>query len=308
MATPEAPKEFKSEEVAPIDTKFDATAWELEKLEWDEPWKVIYLRESNDGNYSIYKYILASESWGNKWWIRKKFESQIGAWVEWTQFTDANGNELEQDWFKKWETVYLRVPEQKIQMRENMEASWERKIVKTETYHDSGWNQDVTKNIYDDGSWSTLMKFGHTHEYTEYYPNSNVERFYSYKEGEYYDYCIYDRQGKILYTDWWHWSEALDWMDEFDKYDEKGRLIYYTDTSDYYIEYDDNNNTEKITEVPDSSSSYKIVTVREQGKSGKILSKIFVGETWKEIDLMNWWIDKLIKDMHLEKVPYIYSY
>ena len=41
---------------------------------------------------------------------------------------------------------------------------------------------------------------------------------------------------------------------------------------------------------------------------GQIISKVFIGESLKKIDIMNWWIEKLIREMHLENVPYIYEY
>ena len=35
---------------------------------------------------------------------------------------------------------------------------------------------------------------------------------------------------------------------------------------------------------------------------GQIISKVFIGESLKKIDIMNWWIEKLIREMHLENI------
>ena len=80
-------------------------------LLWDKPWQVIYLRESNDKKYDIFKYEVAT--WGTKWWIKNKYIQQIGNWIEWTQFTDINWYEIKKDIFNAWEIVYLRVPKNK---------------------------------------------------------------------------------------------------------------------------------------------------------------------------------------------------
>ena len=48
-----------------------------------EPWKMKYIRESNDKKYDIYTYKLTL--WWNKWGIKSKFESQIWKWKEWTR-------------------------------------------------------------------------------------------------------------------------------------------------------------------------------------------------------------------------------
>lgn len=81
------------------------------KEEISKPWEMKYLRESSDKQYKIYRYELLE--WWNKWWIKNKYIKQIWTWVEWTQFTDANWNELDKNRFEKWEVVYLRVPNNK---------------------------------------------------------------------------------------------------------------------------------------------------------------------------------------------------
>ena len=78
------------------------------KNQLNKPWQMLYLRESTDKQYKIYKYELLQ--WGNKWWIKNKYISQIWPWVEWTQFTDAMWNKIDKDRFSAWEVVYLRVP------------------------------------------------------------------------------------------------------------------------------------------------------------------------------------------------------
>lgn len=90
----------------------------------NKPWQVKFLRESSDKKYNIYSYTLVQG--GTKWWIKKKYTEQIWAWVEWTQFTDANWKELTKDKFNAWEVVYLRVPKNK----ENINKPWEFTFVK----------------------------------------------------------------------------------------------------------------------------------------------------------------------------------
>lgn len=73
-----------------------------------EPWKMKYVRESNDKKFDVYVYKLSV--WGNKLWIRNKFEKQIWKWKEWTKITSENWTELTKNAFKEWEVVYLKVP------------------------------------------------------------------------------------------------------------------------------------------------------------------------------------------------------
>ena len=90
----------------------------------NKPWVVNYLRESKDGKYNIYSYILAQ--WWTKWWIKNKYINQIWQWIEWTQFTDANWNEIKKDKFNAWERVFLRVPKKKetINQKERKNTPW----------------------------------------------------------------------------------------------------------------------------------------------------------------------------------------
>ena len=178
-----------------------------------------------------------------------------------------------------------------------------RKVVSTEEY-DDGNGLPITKETYEDGSWSESYTMKGHGSYCEHYPNNNIKFDYGWN-GDEFGYTIYDEQGKILY-----WEEAIitchDGEDEYDKYDKKGRLIEDVDSK--YI-YNDKNNTKTRIRTPLVNKKCKIVTVYAITDDGEtIISNVFVWETWKEIDLMNWWIDKLIKDRGLEEVPYIDYY
>lgn len=205
----------------------------------------------------------------------------------------------------------------------DVDSQW-RTIVNTEIYEDESLWTNIIKKTYEDGSWSEEWKLGHTYEYTEYYPNSNTEKFHIYKDGHYIgawyhnewegrgDYTIYDEQWKILYTEWWGGPEGLDWVDEFDKYDEKGRLIYHEYSEKYTNIFDDENGTVSCITEP-FEGSYKLISVYTQTEDGRInvnneTSRKFIGESGIEIDLKNWWIEQLIRDRHLENIPHIDMY
>lgn len=180
----------------------------------------------------------------------------------------------------------------------------ERKIVSSQEYEEDG--QSIIKEIYEDGSWSESCILRGRGFYNEYYANNNKKFEYSWAEGDYRSYTIYDEDGKILY---WEYADTTcpNGEDEYDKYDKKGRLI--EDLYWKYI-YDDEKNTKtRIIKPPLGSKKCKIVTVYDitDGKE-TILSNTFVWETWIEIDLINWWIEKLIKDRDLKDVPYIDYY
>lgn len=103
----------------------------------NKPWQVKFLRESSDKKYNIYSYTLVQ--WGTKWWIKKKYTEQIWAWVEWTQFTNANWKELTKDKFNAWEVVYLRVPK-------NKESNNQAEIKKTPWKVEYLWNKKDKQN------------------------------------------------------------------------------------------------------------------------------------------------------------------
>ncbi len=96
-----------------------------------EPWKMKYIRESNDKKYDIYTYKLTL--WWNKWGIKSKFESQIWKWKEWTKLTSENWTELTKNSFEKWEVVYLRVPKTEKKTEKSNETQ---KELKEMTYED----------------------------------------------------------------------------------------------------------------------------------------------------------------------------
>lgn len=200
-------------------------------------------------------------------------------------------------------------------MHKDIEDFWKRKIIKTEQYHDSEIDEDVTKNTYEDGSWSTEWRRGKSYEYNEYYPNSKILKFCSSRDylpfwQSSWGYTICDEQGKILFADWFWGPESFDWAEAMDKYDNKGRIIYREYDTAYTYKYDDENG--KVTCIKEIFGG-EWVSVYEMDEYGlanenKILSKSFIGETGREIDVLNGWVAKLIEDMHLQDVPYIDSY
>ncbi len=181
-----------------------------------------------------------------------------------------------------------------------------RKIVSTEEYDEDG--QHITKEIYEDGSWSESSIMSGYGFYNEYYPNSNNIKFeYSWDEGISFSYTIYDEKGKILYGEEGD-TTCDNSEDEYDKYDEKGRLIEAWCCK--YIYNDGKNTKTRIMKPIADHNKCKIITEYAIADDGKeiIISNTFVWETWIKIDLINWWIDKLIKDRWLEDIPYIDDY
>jgi len=87
-----------------------------------KPWIVNFENESRDKKYNIYSYTLVQ--WWTRWWIKNKYINQIWPWVEWTQFTDVNWNEIKKDKFDAWEKVYLRVPKDSKEQKENKNIPW----------------------------------------------------------------------------------------------------------------------------------------------------------------------------------------
>ena len=94
------------------------------KNQIDKPWQVNYIKESKDKKYDIYSYKLVQ--WWTRWWVKNKYEQQIWKWIEWTQFTDVNWNEIKKERFDAWETIYLRVPKTKTnkEKKENSNIPW----------------------------------------------------------------------------------------------------------------------------------------------------------------------------------------
>ena len=205
-----------------------------------------------------------------------------------------------------------------------------RKIVKTEDYTDSTY-WEMRKTIYEDGSRSTEKK-GYSeykaeryyelyhqdvdkYSYTEYYPNGNKKFECNRIPYEYSSYVIYDEDGKVLYyegSDWVHETDSANSNpDMYWKYDEKGRL---TKDKVHGIEYTYDDTNRKVTEVDNmffNGKNMKYTRVYKMDDDGLadenyVLSDTFTGETGVEIDLTNWWLNKLIQDRHLDDVPYIY--
>jgi hypothetical protein len=197
-----------------------------------------------------------------------------------------------------------------MQVNDIEESKW-RKILETEKFDDpEEYIGPVTKNIYEDGSWSIESKneMGN-YEYTEYYPNSNVIKFKNFNYFDGFEYWIFDEKGRILYFDEFA-SEAFDGADEFDKFDEKWRLIYRWYGNDYRYQYDDENKT--VTFIRDYKK-YRYVSVygmNEEGRADEdnLISKKYIGETGMEIDLLDWGLEKLIEDRGLSDVPHVHDY
>lgn len=88
----------------------------------NNPWKVVYIGESQDKKYKIYKYVVAQ--WWTRWWIKDKYINQIWPRVEWTQFSDEWWHTINKDRFNAWEIVYLRVPKKNNEKNENQKNRW----------------------------------------------------------------------------------------------------------------------------------------------------------------------------------------
>ena len=194
------------------------------------------------------------------------------------------------------------------------------KNVRTETYKDE-YDRTMIKHIYEDGSWTIEdsnnfvgydyerdMDISH-YDYIKYYPNWNKQIETSKNWTYYSDYIIYDENGKILYIECSAGALGDDGGKDI-KFDEKGRIIYANGFK--YIYDDVNKKVLKIYEF--SNTKCKHIITYKMDENGcadddgytddNILSYIVVGETGMEIDIMAWWLNKLIKDMNLESVPY----
>ena len=163
---PESPKSKSSQEKL-----FNSSREKLSQLESDvaKPWKVVYLRETADKKYKIYRYKLVA--WWTKWWIKDKYVSQIWPWVEWTQFVDSVWNVLNKDRFWAWEIVYIKVPkEKKVDNKQANNKKANNKEVK---------DQKESKN----SSWEFL----HLNDYVD--GSNRGWRIFSYK---FYSWWTYD--------------------------------------------------------------------------------------------------------------------
>ena len=70
--------------------------------------------------------------------------------------------------FPEWQTSWPNI-------KQDLDSQG-RNTISTEEYDDKDGRQ-ITKNTYEDGSWSTERKSWDYLEYTEYYPNSNNVKF-----------------------------------------------------------------------------------------------------------------------------------
>ena len=103
-------------------TKDRFNAWEIvylrvpKKESWANqteteniPGKVQFVRNSKDKenkDWKIYKYTFVE--WGTLGWVEDKIQEQIHVWTE--NFYDKDWNKLPRRIFKKWETVYAKIP------------------------------------------------------------------------------------------------------------------------------------------------------------------------------------------------------
>ncbi len=140
---PESPKEINEQE------KTIEKSLSTLKSEIDKPWQVKYLKESKDKKYNIYGYKLVQ--WGTKWWIKNQYIKQIWTRIEWTKFTDANGNEIKKDKFIAWEIVFLRVP--KKEKNESQKTPWKFEYVRNTKDKD---NRNWKVYRYTFSEWGTL--------------------------------------------------------------------------------------------------------------------------------------------------------
>ena len=262
----------------------------------------------------IRKWILATAIWATL--IAWASACDSGKWSEMGKDSDKKETIMKPQTEVQTDTVMFTGEQKNWSDIESDIDSQDREVVSTKEYDDEK-GRHITKKTYEDGSWSIEREEGrHYFYYTEYYPNNNVkfERndFWEWNWTHEWVYTIYDEKGKILFYD-----ECL--IEEVDGIDLEDKCEQWRIVSERFgrrkYTYDDKN---KLVKVVDNRSTvdghkYKIVTVYSMWENGEkdeewIISNVFIWETWKEIDLMNWWIEKLIKDMHLENIPYINEY
>lgn len=202
-----------------------------------------------------------------------------------------------------------------------------RKVLSTEPYTDE-YGRSMIKKVYEDNSRSIELAGGYIrydydeerdyskYDYTEFYPNGIKKFECSAAPYEWSLYAIYDENWKVLYYELFEWLRENDSANEDEdfKYDGKGRLIQ-DDIHGYEYKYDDAN--KKVVEIEKFYINWKNVVKHvityKMDKYGEadydnVLSHIFIGETGVELDLMNWWVEKLIEEKHLENTPYIDRY
>ena len=128
------------------------------------------------------------------------------------------------------------------------------------------------------------------YEYEETYPNGTVKYSYSRNlEGRGYGYTLYSEEGKVLYSyAGYEDSQSFDGIDEYDKYDEKGRPLNIGGLYSDNFTYDDVNKT--VTVLREGYGE-TIEIVYEQDENGfasdKIISKYFVGEDGTRTNLLD---------------------
>lgn len=198
---------------------------------------------------------------------------------------------------------------------ENVEEHKWRTVVKTEKYVDE-YGRTMTKNIYEDGSWSTSLEWKEPrYDYTEYYPNGNKKFEFTEAPYEWSYYAIYNQDGKLLYRKCIWWIREIDSAsaneDKYFKYDEKGRLIE-DHVHNFKYEYNDTEKKVIVTSNEYSSTAKHVVTYKMDDSGNvdfdSILSDKFIGETGAEIDLRKWWLDNLIRNMGMENIPHVRDY
>lgn len=175
--------------------------------------------------------------------------------------------------------------------------------VKTET------DEDVIKRTYSDGSYS-IEEYGSSKmfSYTEYYPNGKKKY-----ERDYCSLCsntetIYDENGKILYA-WDNSGYSTGRCDEPTiRTDAKGRTIYEENGITGEIKriyYDDKNKTVTIVKPSGKHKEKWVYTMTPEGNVGpdsRLLSNVFIGETGREIDLLNYGFEDLCNELKIR--PY----
>ena len=251
---------------------------------------------------------MAKEKLESKWSLplRRTFRNTMLATALWaTLLTWTTGCNSNNEWNDKnqekieltdnantgtdWNTVQL----------EEAVNQW-RKVINTETYENKE-GCTITKKTYDDGSWSEECEYGRSdYEFKEYYPNSNTMKFEKHQCGDAYGNTIWDENWNVLYSDWRGGSEALDWWDEYNKYDKNDRITYDFNHWETYT-YDDENKTVTVTIIKNNCKRIRVYKQDDTGNTnwGKIISDTFIWQTGKEVNLTGWWVEQLYKERNI---------
>jgi hypothetical protein len=113
----------------------------------------------------------------------------------------------------------------------------------------------------------------------------------------YYSLSLYDDKGNCLFDDFVD-DMAGDWWPE-ETYDSQGRLICSDCPHDGKWEYDYKNNIVTHS-LHDVYTKYKMNKDGTFDRKADLLSKEYIGETGRKIDLMNNGVEKLLQELNIK--------